>query len=804
MFQVFLHISKIDTISKIRMGARPNMVSTRVVILCIFVLICSSISVHSESNTSESYTVSGYVLLPDGSPADATSVKLVPMDSVWTDQTGFYSISGVSTGEHIIRAYFMNNGHTVAYRSVVVDGDVELNWTVGKNWVIPRLSENPTVNDYNITSVSINENGDITDLGEDVAYLGPYSIGDYYTLIGTFDDPEETTQQFHFQVSEGSTTYPRPNEFTFQYGMNNLYGFLTDSTGTPMNEVLVSIENQTVSTNTDGFYLLRNLVIGDTYNVSFKQGNVEVFQTVSQQIYSGPGWFNVSSMVDVELPEPPYFHLSLDTSSNESYEISWDGGNFTEYFSVYEGEISDDNTPIYTGTQRSIDWVPSESGTFVFNIIAVNSNGSTESTQSFVLIVLPDSQSDDLWSEGMSWDYALTHTPLSPDGVHNRTITAISTETIEDAFGSMRESYLVRVTDGVDEEGVQRYRWVDKSNLLMIKTYWADAPSSSSYYQEGTLGWEFTDSEGDEASLLSGQPIQLHFNRTNVIGVPGHPNGYDDTINNVSISYDVEVSTPAGSFMTTYISITDASDGIKSWELWYNHTVRNWVKIIDRLPGSHSDSVEYVLTDFEVPLTPQFLVEDSSIDTKNFTIHWSDFQGTESYELSHNGVVIYAGSSNNYEVTNLEDGEHHFEIVAIMNSDYSVIGNGLNLSVLFVQKSPILEIENQNLTIGSSKLVTWTEIDGAQGYVLGVILPDGSYYEAYNGSANSFELEIDSIGQHRIRVMVLMDDGPNSDWSESVFFLADEGTNDASLGTVVFGFVLLLILLVSISQPRKV
>ena len=787
------------------------MVSSRVVVVCILALLLSSVNVHSESNTSESYTLSGYVLLPDGSPADATSVKLVPMDSVWTDQNGFYSIPDVSIGEHIIRAYFMNNGHTVAYRSVVVDGDVELNWTVGKNWVIPRTVENLTVADYNLTSVSIYENSDITDLDEGVAYLGPYDIGNYYTLIGTFDDAEETTQQFHFQVSEGSTTYPRPNEFTFQYGMNNLYGFLTDSTGVPMNEVLVSIENQTVSTNTDGFYLLQDLEIGNTYNVSFKQGNVEVFQTVSKEIFSGSGWFNVSSMMDVELPESPYFHLSLDTCSLVySYEIKWEGGNFTEYFSVYQGEISDDNTPIYTGTQKSINWVLTGAGTFEFNIIAVNSNGSTESSQPFVLIVLPPSQSDDLWSEGMSWDYALTHTPLSPDGVHNRTITAISTETIEDAFGSMRESYLVRVTDGVDEEGVQRYRWVDKSNLLMIKTYWADAPSSSSYYQEGTLGWEFTDSEGNEASLLSGvQPIELHFNRTNVIGVPGHPNGYDDTVNIVSISYDVEVSTPAGSFMTTYISITDASDGIKSWELWYNHTVRNWVKIIDRLPGSHSDSVEYVLTAFEVPVSPQFLVEDSSIDTKNFRIYWSYFQGAESYKLIHNGVVTYAGPYNSYEVTNLEDGEHHFEIVAIMNSDYppelrTVIGNSLNLSVLFVQNAPILEIENQNLTIGSSKLVTWSEIDGSQGYVLGVILPDGSYYEAYNGSDNSFELEIDHIGQHRIRVMVLMDDGTNSGWSESVFLLADGDTNNASLGTVVFGFVLLIVLLISISPPRKV
>ena len=118
----------------------------------------------------------------------------------------------------------------------------------------------------------------------------------------------------------------------------------------------------------------------------------------------------------------------------------------------------------------------------------------------------------------------------------------------------------------------------------------------------------------------------MHFNRTNIIGVPGHPNGYDDTINSINIDYGVEVTTSAGTFDTTHISIIDDNDQIISWELWYNSTVRNYVKIIDRLPGSHSEIVEYELTSFDVPLVPQFITEKSNLTDNDFIIEWANFQ----------------------------------------------------------------------------------------------------------------------------------------------------------------------------------
>ena len=146
------------------------------------------------------------------------------------------------------------------------------------------------------------------------------------------------------------------------------------------------------------------------------------------------------------------------------------------------------------------------------------------------------------------------------------------------------------------------------------------------------MGWDFTNAEGKSANLLdSDETLNLHFNRTNVIGVPGHPNGYDDTYNTVSIANDVWITTAAGNFSTTYISITDNSDGIVSWELWYNDTVRNYVKIIDRLPGSHSDSKVSELTSFSVPISPQFLSEDANLSMDNYNVEWAEFQGADSY-----------------------------------------------------------------------------------------------------------------------------------------------------------------------------
>ena len=54
-----------------------------------------------------------------------THIKVVPMASVLSDSSdGTYEFTGISTGLHPARAYFMNNGHTVSYRALYMDSDL--------------------------------------------------------------------------------------------------------------------------------------------------------------------------------------------------------------------------------------------------------------------------------------------------------------------------------------------------------------------------------------------------------------------------------------------------------------------------------------------------------------------------------------------------------------------------------------------------------------------------------------------------------------------------------------------------------
>ena len=150
-------------------------------------------------------------------------------------------------------------------------------------------------------------------------------------------------------------------------------------------------------------------------------------------------------------------------------------------------------------------------------------------------MVLPEQSSSDLWAVGMHWNYTATYSPSNDN--RNLTMTAIGKELVVDAFGVERESFLVRMTGPHYEDEEKSYRWVDSNNLLYLHTYWEDDPDSSSYFQEGYLGWNFTNQLGEETNLLTAnEELNLHFNRTNIIGVPGHPNGYDDTFNSVEIT----------------------------------------------------------------------------------------------------------------------------------------------------------------------------------------------------------------------------------------------------------------------------
>ena len=773
--------------------------------ILLAIVVFSPMVVQAE-NENVTFTLSGNVYDQNGNIAASTSIKVDSMSSSWSNLTdGSYEFTGISPGEHTVRAYFMNNGHTVVYRKMFFSEDMQLDWHVGKSWATAEMfdGQGERVDNSSLSTIQLLELEESHILDDGRTEFALLNLGDYYTLMGEYGEIDGSTQYVHFKLEPGSATTPSVNDFDFHHGMNSRYGFITDNFGNPLTNVVVSNGEQSVVTNTEGFYLLQNLPVGSEQNYTFIQGTQQVIDSFSDIVQDGPGWLNFTSNVEVEMPGNVTFVTQMQTITSNQFEIEWDGGEYTDFYSLYQGEVDEENL-IYRGYAESFIYNPDDSGTIEFRIVANNSNGSTENSQPLLLIVLLEGSDQELWSPGMSWHYSVLHTP---EYHQNKTYTVIGSEVITDAFNRERDTFLLRVSDENYEEGEKAYRWVDSQNLLNVKTYWVDAPSSSSYFQEGQFGWNFTNN-GQEVDLLSAEPpTSLHFNRTNIIGVPGHPNGYDDTINSITVEYGVEVSTPAGIFDTTHISIVDENDDIVSWELWYNSTVRNYVKIADRLPGSHSEMVEYELTSYDVPLIPQFITEESNLSINDFTIEWANFQGAESYQLLENSQIIYSGNQLSLEIVNKTDGEYSFQVNAIMPSGHLVEGQVLLLNVEFIQPPPIFLTSTQNVDNSEEILIEWTSVEDSAWYSLIVNYSDGSSEEIYNGSSNFTTITNLDNGQNRLRVKVVLNNQIESIYSDSIYVIVDSVSDIESTSNkdnyslqIFVGFSIILIALAAINR----
>jgi len=724
------------------------------------------------NNENELFTLFGNLYDAEGNPAAETSMKLVPRGSVWAND-GTYSIENITEGEHTVRAYFMNNGHTVVYRQIYIDSDTELDWHVGKNWVTGKIYQAPEqlIENPTLTNVKLVDNNDSVSPDNGRFSLGPYEIGNYYTVRAYFGDIDHSTQYVHFKMQAGSATEYDVNDFQFHHGKNSRYGFVKDQIGNAISGVSVSDGNQTVTTNSDGFYLLQNLDVGAESTITFMHDDTEVAPTLTDLIDTGEGWLNNTATIEINLPGNASFTTQVQVIPiNEPFLIEWNGGAYTDTYSLYRNDVI-----AYSGQISEYTFTPQEIGNYEFTLVAENMNGTTPSFKSLVLMVLPEQSNSDLWAVGMHWNYTVDYLPSSDS--QNITMTAIGKETVTDAFGVERDSFLVRMTGSNYEDEEKSYRWVDTANLLYLHTYWEDDPDSSSYFQEGYLGWNFTDENGVESELLSATDnLNLHFNRTNIIGVPGHPNGYDDTHNLVEITQDVEISTQAGTFSTTYICITDINDGIKSWELWYNDTVRNWVKKIDRLPGSHSDSVVMELISFDVPVTPQFITEASNVSTRNFNIEWAPFQGASSYQLIQNGEMVYSGPNTSFEVSNSPDGQFTYQINSIISENHMIEGDLLTLNVLYILPPPELIVSDNSVVSGDEITLSWEPVENSLWYSVIVQNDKNPPVEIYNGTEEEFTTSELDVGLNRIRISVGSSEGKVSELSDSIFINVEEDT----------------------------
>lgn len=83
------------------------------------------LSVDADDSELETFTLSGNVYNSNGDLAAETSIKVDSMTSSWSDN-GNYEFEGITHGEHTVRAYFMNDGHTVVYRKMFFESDMNL------------------------------------------------------------------------------------------------------------------------------------------------------------------------------------------------------------------------------------------------------------------------------------------------------------------------------------------------------------------------------------------------------------------------------------------------------------------------------------------------------------------------------------------------------------------------------------------------------------------------------------------------------------------------------------------------------
>jgi hypothetical protein len=249
-------------------------------------------------------------------------------------------------------------------------------------------------------------------------------------------------------------------------------------------------------------------------------------------------------------------------------------------------------------------------------------------------------------------------------------------------------------------------------------------------------------------------------------------------MNRVTRSYE-EVTTSAGTFQTTHYSMVDLNDGIVSWELWYSDTVRNFVKKIDRLPGSHSEQVTYELTSFDVPTAPQFLNEAGNISSSDYTLEWAEFQGAQSYTLLEGDSVLYQGSNTSFDVNDQPDGIYTYQIFANMPNNFQTQVSEVELNVFEIITVPEVDVSNISIVEGEPVTISWPSSDDAVWYSILLQNDLGETTEYYNGTSSSVDISDLEPGLNRLRVRTGTADGKMSDYSASVFVTVEADSEPA-------------------------
>ena len=141
------------------------------------------LSVDADDSEEETFTLSGSVFDSNGDPAAETSIKVDSMTSSWSEG-GNYSFEGITSGEHTVRAYFMNNGHTVVYRKMMIESDTNLDWYEGRNWITAEMfdSNGDHVQNSPMSTVKLVDTNESHSLDNGRTEFGPDDMGPYLTV----------------------------------------------------------------------------------------------------------------------------------------------------------------------------------------------------------------------------------------------------------------------------------------------------------------------------------------------------------------------------------------------------------------------------------------------------------------------------------------------------------------------------------------------------------------------------------------------------------------------------------------------
>ncbi len=173
-------------------------------IVAIFLLCTVPNESFAEENSDQTFTISGTIYDSTGNYiANRTSIKVDSLNSVWSNDEGYYEFPGISHGEHVIRAYFMNDGHSVSYRTIDVSSDISLDWYVGNNWFTLDMRDfnGEIVPDSEINTFELVETQESTSISNGNAEFGPLEIGPYYTIKSNFGSIDDSSQYLYAPTS---------------------------------------------------------------------------------------------------------------------------------------------------------------------------------------------------------------------------------------------------------------------------------------------------------------------------------------------------------------------------------------------------------------------------------------------------------------------------------------------------------------------------------------------------------------------------------------------------------------------------